>query len=78
MVFMTTESVDQEYPQLKQSMFRWGSNKASDGGPVPMEIGAVAGVLVRQKRLEPRRLERGRCGRGRRRCRRRTMPHVRR
>lgn len=43
MVFMTTERVDQEYPTLKQKIFGWVSNKASAGGPVPMDIGAVTG-----------------------------------
>lgn len=40
MVFMTTERVDL---QPKRNIFGWVSKTASAGGPVSMEIGAVAG-----------------------------------
>lgn len=39
----TTERVDQECPQLTQNIFGCVSNKASAGGPVPMDVGVLAG-----------------------------------
>lgn len=50
MAFMSIERVDQDYQPLNFNMFGWVSSKASAGGPVPMEIGAIGTTKI----IEPR------------------------